>query len=148
MQKLLIDTNVLLLWIIGSFDRASIRSYRRTAQFTPGDFDLLITYRSRYRQTLTTAPILTEASNLLGNDFHVEIASTLIDLGRGLIEVAKPKGEVFEIEGFDRLGFSDCTTLAAMDGETTLLTDDVQLHAQASLFEFDAVNFNHLRNYR
>ncbi len=41
MQHLLIDTNVLMLLLIGRWDRKSIPSFRRTATFTVDDFDLL-----------------------------------------------------------------------------------------------------------
>lgn len=148
MRKLLVDTNILILWVVGAFDRDLVASHRRTAQFAIEDYDLLIRFRAKFGSALTTAPILTEVSNLLGNTFHEEIAEALVVLCRQLVEVTKPKDEVFGIAGFERLGFADCTTLGAIDEDTTLLSDDVALYLQALTLGHDAVNFSHLRRFQ
>ena len=145
MRSLLVDTNILVLLIVGSLDRALIRVHRRTATFTPDDYDLLQSHVAQYQRLLTTHGVLTEASNLMGNDFHEEVADTLVAVCSPLVEVVSPKETVFATEGFARLGFADSSILSALDEETVVLTDDVSLYNQALYLGWEAINFNHLR---
>jgi hypothetical protein len=147
MQSLLIDTNILVLLIVGSWDRESIRSYRRTAVFTPADYDLLQDQLRRYARVLTTQGVLTETSNLMGSAFHVQVADTLVQVCSPLVEVVRPKETVFAQAGFDRLGFADASVLVGMDNDTVLLTGDVALYLQALSLGREAINFNHLRKF-
>lgn len=147
MQSLLIDTNILVLLIVGTWDRDSIRDHRRTAIFSPADYDLLQAEMKRYRRVLTTQGVLTEASNLMGNDFHEEVAPTLVAVCSPLVEVLRPKEVTFATPGFARLGFADASILAALEDDTVVLTDDVDLYTQALYLERQAINFNHLRRY-
>jgi hypothetical protein len=147
MRSLLIDTNILVLHIIGSWDRAAIRAHRRTAAFAPQDYDLLQSEIRRYQRVLTTHGVLTEASNLMGNDFHEDVAPTLVKVCTPLVEVVHPKETMFAERAFSRLGFADASVLAALDDETIVLTDDVNLYSQALFQGREAINFNHLRQY-
>src|SRR3954447_22368769 len=105
MRSLLIDTNVLVLLVVGTWDRSAIRAHRRTRQFAPADFDLLEFQMRRYARVLTTPGVLTEVSNLMGNDFHEEVAQTLVEKCLPLVEVIRPKEAVFSQDAFPRLGF-------------------------------------------
>lgn len=135
MRKLLLDTNVLMLLVIGRFDRALIPHHRRTNTFAPKDFDLLNTFLARYSAIVTTAPVLTELSNLLGNDFHATIAETLVQVCGSFREYGVTKEVIFADEAFDRLGFADASIVGAAvsDGDgatdtTVVLTDDAKLY--------------------
>lgn len=144
-RRLLLDTNVLMLLIVGTWDRSRVGAHRRTAVFTASDFDLLKAEMGRYGVVVTTPGVMTEASNLLGNDFHEVVAGTMVGVCGPMVEVVKPKEEVFGQEGFERLGFADASVLAVMDEETVIMTDDVGLYSQALYLGWEAVNFNHLR---
>ena len=61
---LLIDTNLLLLFFIGSFNRQLISTFKRTHQFTEDDYVLLVDLMLRFGRLITTPNILTEVSNL------------------------------------------------------------------------------------
>ncbi len=41
-KGILIDTNILLLWFVGSVNRSRIFQFNRTEQFLPEDYDLLL----------------------------------------------------------------------------------------------------------
>ena len=57
-----IDTNILLLLFIGTYDKHLITTFKRTKQYTEDDYDILQT--SLEGKTLVTTPnILTEISN-------------------------------------------------------------------------------------
>ena len=146
MQRALLDTNLLLLLIVGTFDRKVIPRYRRTQGFTPSDYDLLLRQLSRFGVIATTPGILTETSNLLGNEFHVDAAATLVATCAPFLEIHHPKQDVFAQIGFDRLGFADASILASIDPETVVLTDDVALYNQVLYLGGIAQNFNHLRS--
>jgi len=147
MQSLLVDTNILVLLIIGTWDRDSVGTHRRTETFAPRDYDLLRAEMGRFGRVLTTQPVLTEASNLMGNDFHEDVADTLVRVCLPFVEVVRPKETVFQAKGFARLGFADASILAALDADTVVLTDDVSLYAQVWYLGNEAINFNHLRQY-
>jgi hypothetical protein len=144
MRSLLLDTNVLLLLIVGTLDRRAIGANRRTGVFTARDFDLLREELRKYAPVVTTPGVLTEASNLLGNGHRVA-AATMVAVCTPFVEVVRPKEHVFGQRGFDRLGFADASILAALTDGRAVLTDDVGLYHQVWHVGGEAINFNHLR---
>jgi hypothetical protein len=148
MQRLLIDTNVLMLLIVGTWDRQAIRSHRRTAIFTPADFDILQNQLTRYAGVVITPGILTEVSNLMGNDFHARIAETIRVVCKPCMEIHRPKDEILKRSTFSRLGFGDSSILAMLADDTVVLTDDIQLYLQVLYEGHEALNFNRLRKIR
>jgi hypothetical protein len=40
----LVDTNILLLFFIGKYDRSQIGKFKRTKIFTPEDFDIVLKF--------------------------------------------------------------------------------------------------------
>src|SRR4051812_13958525 len=78
MPSFLIDTNILLLHVVGSWNRALIPSSKRTSVFTEEDFDLLQETLSAYSPLLVTPAILTEVSNLLPTQAHRLLAATMV----------------------------------------------------------------------
>lgn len=145
MSRLLVDTNILLLWVVGTHDRSLVRRHRRTSNFDVADFDVLDHEVTRCERLVTTAPLLTELSNLLGNDFHREAAPTVVRIVTLMVEVVSPKEQIVEHPGFYAMGYADVSILLALDHQTRLLTDDARLYAQALYEGRDAQNFNHLR---
>ncbi|WP_052315979.1 hypothetical protein [Desulfomonile tiedjei] len=65
-KRVLIDTNLLLLYFIGEFDIAQIGRFKRVKQFTTKDFDLIKKLLTFFKQRITTPNIMTEVSNLAG----------------------------------------------------------------------------------
>jgi hypothetical protein len=61
-----IDSNLLLLYLIGKFEPSLIRSFRRTQQFSEAEFQLLTRFVGLFDKVLTLPNILTEVSNLAG----------------------------------------------------------------------------------
>lgn len=63
----LVDTNLLLLFFVGGYDRSLVERFRRTAdRFVAPDFDTLSALLMSFERIVTTPHILTETSNLLG----------------------------------------------------------------------------------
>ena len=142
---LLMDTNIMLLLVVGRWNRSRIHVVRRTAAFSAADYDLLEDQIGRYAPMITIPAVLTEVSNLLGNDLHRHLAPTLQEVGVMLEERVPSKNRVLCDRGFDRLGFADASILLAVDPDTTLLTADVSLYLEACYRGLRTQNFNHLR---
>ncbi len=66
-RGVLVDSNVLLLYFVGAYQRQLVPRFKRTAQFTVEDYDLLVHFLSNFRRIVTTPNILTEVNGLLGN---------------------------------------------------------------------------------
>ena len=65
-KGLLIDTNLLLLYFIGTYDPDRIPRFKRTMSFTVDEFLLLDAIFTNFDKVITTPNILTEISNLSG----------------------------------------------------------------------------------
>ena len=61
---LLIDTNLVVLFAVGTVNRKRIEAFKRTRQYTEADFDLLLRLLDRPGPVYTTPHILAEVSNL------------------------------------------------------------------------------------
>ncbi len=64
-SSLLIDTNLLVLLVVGVVDRKLISTHKRTKTFTESDFDLLVSVLKRFNEIWITSHCLAETSNLL-----------------------------------------------------------------------------------
>lgn len=144
----LVDTNLLLLYFVGAFDRHQISRFKRTAQFNGEDFDLLVDFLGRFSRVATTPHILTEVSNLAGQLHDAAKHGVLERLKAGLAlldEQFAPAGEISSHTSFARFGITDSAILHHARGRYLVLTDDFRL-SQYLLHEgLDVINFNHLR---
>src|SRR5882672_2097419 len=61
---LLIDSNLLLLYILGNTNKQRIPEFKRTQMYTIQDFELLQLLVERFSRVVTTPNVLTEISNL------------------------------------------------------------------------------------
>jgi|SRR5271165_2815303 len=59
-----IDSNLLLLLFLGSYDRRQIATNDRLSKYSDDDYDLLVQVLAPFRRIVTTPNILTEVSNL------------------------------------------------------------------------------------
>lgn len=145
-----IDTNLLVLLIVGSVDRNLIPKHRRLQRFTVEDYDILINLLDRVKQVFVTPNTLTETSNLLAQHGEPE-RSRFFDSLRFIIqeskEVVVASTEASRNNAFKRLGLTDAALLEAVTAETPLVTVDLDLYLAALAKGQDtAVNFTHLQN--
>lgn len=147
-ERLLIDSNLLLLLFVGQYDPTRIERFKRTDQFTIEDFELLVEYIKQFREVVTTPSILTEVSNLLG-----QLPENLKYLfwqhfGRGLKNLNEHYTRSQELggeKGFSRFGLTDTAILKAANETCRVLTDDFRLAQYLIGHNIDVINFNHLR---
>lgn len=65
-STLLIDTNLLLVLLVGAQDREQIARFKRTSAYSREDYDLLARFVADFRQIAGMPNVLTEVSNLAG----------------------------------------------------------------------------------
>lgn len=146
---IVLDSNLLLLLFVGSYDRSLVGTHKRTREYAPEDYDLLSALVSRFRALVTTPNILTEVSNLAG--YIADPARELL-FGTMRIEIARlsenylPSSSVVSDERFPRYGLTDTAIYRLAESDSLLvLTDDLKLAGFLHTAGVDAVNFNHIR---
>ena len=145
-KRVLMDSNLLLLYLIGTFQREQVTRFKRTSQFTTFDFDSLVSLLSQFKQFVTTPHILTEVSNLanalpasMKSDWSEHFASNI----RAMDEVHDSAVSITEEPSFNPFGITDAALQkAAVD--TLLLTEDFRLAGYLRSFGVDALNFREL----
>ena len=147
MRSVVLDTNLLVLLVVGRLDRRLISAHKRTSKFTPRDFDLLTSTLAGYPRVIVTPNVVTETSNLI---------ETKDARGQRLLGILKQMLTLFDerfvsstdaasAPGFLRLGIADSATLHHPPPDSVLLTDDLELYLEAIRLGHSAVNFTHLQ---
>lgn len=146
----LLDTNLLLLYLIGGKDPKLLEGSRRLNAYTQEDFDLLVEFIevNGFTQLVSTPHILTEASNLIGIEHDL-----LKTLGREAIkeyvqhcdEITHHACMLVEEPGFSRLGLTDVAIKIASRLPAFVITADFLLYVHLAEEGVDVVNFNHIR---
>ena len=149
MAGLFIDSNLLLLLVVGRCSREIIAKHKRLRTFEARDYDILRDLAARADQVQVTPHTLTETSNLLALHGEPE-RSRLFDQLRRLIyeskEVAVAGTDAANNRAFRQLGITDAALLEAISKENPLLTVDLGLYQRALKEKpHSAINFNYLR---
>ena len=143
-----IDSNLLVLLIVGDVGPELIRKHRRLQMFTPEDYYKLSTLLDTVQSAFVTPNTLTEASNLLAQHREPErsiLFSRLRYLIRQSQEVVVASADAAANTAFARLGLTDAALLQAVSASTPVLTVDLNLCVAAwSKDPEAAVNFTRL----
>lgn len=132
--RYLLDANLLVLLVVGLYDRCEIARHRRTeSSFRAVDFDRVVAVLRSGGGLVVTPNVLTEASNLLGHGEDPKRMKLAILL-RGIIEEAEeigiPSRDAAGRAEFLRLGLADAGLVElALSGYTLLTADGPLLSA-------------------
>jgi len=152
-KGLLLDTNLLLLLVVGLWSPRRIARFKRTNVFTENDFLILRSYASEFEHVITTPHIATETSNLLGQlpardsrEARILFRDVLnSDLDHRMTELFRSASQLSSHEMFPRFGLAD-TSLRFLSNESFLvLTDDLPLFHYLGQKGLDVLNYNYLR---
>ena len=146
-RRLLLDTNVLLLLILGKIDvnqigRGSLSKYERP------DFVVLHLICERFSTLLTTPHILTEACHLGSRDVTGPRRHALYALLKRHSEEGSEETISLAALGLPslvRVGVADSVTEKLCDSDTLLISDDRELCGIVTRRGGHVVNFNHVR---
>lgn len=149
-KGILVDTNLLLLYIVGTVDRKLINKFKRTDKFSVEDFHLVSRFIDKFQMIATTPHILTEVSNLLGNlsgenkSRCFEAFSLLI---KSMNETFRSSPDLVETKSFLKFGLTDSAITDLAANEYLVFTDDSPLSQYLSASGVDVVNFYHLIDF-
>ncbi|MBP0030598.1 PIN domain-containing protein [Roseofilum sp. Guam] len=150
-KGLLIDTNILIFWVVGTVNLKRLEKFNRTKGFTAHDYDLLLQVLDNFSKVITTPHILTEVSNLINNLGEPERSTALKILGQITQNPAKVQEEyressqLMQNDKFSKFGLTDCGILEICQGRYLVLTNDLELASYLYSQNIDTINFNHIR---
>ena len=148
MRSVLLDTNLMLLLIVGRYNKAFIAQHKRTKAFCVDDYDLLIEVISKFDTLWITSHCMAEVSNLL-RQTDIQRAKALMALFAQLSEAAREshitKKVVFANSNYIDLGVADTGILAKSKRVSCVITADLDLYLAISKTGRLVINFNHLR---
>ena len=142
-----IDTNLMLLLVIGTYDPERIPTFKRTIKYTERDYKLVLDLISRFARRVTIPNILTEVDNLsrqTAEGEHSHISRTMSRLLDNLVEVYRPSASVVGTQIHAQVGLSDALIISLAE-EHLILTDDFPLSNRLESAGRDVINLNHLR---
>ncbi len=146
----LVDTNLLLLYFVGSFRKDLIARFKRTEVFTVEDFDLLVRLLGLFTKVVTTPNILTETSNLAGQ-LRSDLKEGLFGVFAAGINILEechiPSAEAAKSQEFVRFGLTDAVMANLARENYLILTAEYRLSQYLQSLGIDVINFNHLRDW-
>ena len=146
---ILLDTNLLVLFVVGTASREYIAKHKRLTQFIAKDYDTLIEMISRAPSVLVTPNTLTETSNLaahIAEPARSEVFRVLRSVIATSRETYVPSHTAAERGEFIKLGLTDAALIEASSQEVAVVTTDLNLYLATLAKGTPAVNFNHLRD--
>ena len=132
--SVLIDSNLLVLLLVGRVGPEIILRHRRLAGYEPSDFTALEELIGEYERVLVTPNTLTEASNLLALHGQPERQDLLNELGTLIAdaeEIFVTSATAAARPDFGRFGLTDAVLLEAASANSPVLTVDQPLFAAA-----------------
>src|ERR1035441_10305501 len=128
---LLVDTNLLVLFAVGTVNRNRIETFKRTRQYTTDDYDLLVRVLGNFERLYTVAHVLAEVSNLtdLPGPERLQARLVLKETISVLHEAEMSSTRAAEDRLYQDLGLVDAAIGAvARANSCAVLTDDFALY--------------------
>ncbi len=147
-KGILIDTNLLLLFFVGSYDPLLVGKAKRVRQFVLHDYQLIVNIVDSFETVVTTPNILTEVSNFTAQlPVHDKEACFMVfsRLVSSFEESYQPSKNLCDLPPFPRFGLTDTAIIDLSPGQHLVLTDDFRLSGYLQNIGVDAINFNHIR---
>lgn len=155
-RRVLLDTNLLLLLLIGSIDRGLLDTNKRVRNYSEQEFVLLTEFLREAESLMTTQHVNAQTSDLgasslagkyrtifltLLRAIHIPDVTTILSVKAD--EMPQPIRSL-DPDIFDHLGVADAGLIrAALESKSILFTDDLQLYLRAQRHGVDVVNFSH-----
>ncbi len=149
-KGILIDTNILLLWLVGSTNKDRITQFSRTQNFEARDYELLINIFKKFSRLLTTPNILTEVSNLINQLGEPDRSKCFSIFARDVVqlkEIYADSHTLAKTDKFPKFGLTDCGIMNVAKDNYLVLTDDLRLASYLQNIGIDTLNFNNIRVY-
>ena len=146
-KGVLVDTNLLVLYLVGRVNKDRIPGFKRTQTYTVKDFELLERLIVWFGGLITTPHILSQVSDLTalpGKELRA-VRSCFKVAVEAMEECYDESRIVVNDPSFERLGLTDAAIATLCRRELLVLTDDLDLQITLQRRGADAINFNHIR---
>jgi len=148
-RGIIIDTNLMLVYIVGIYDPDYISQFKRTNKYDIEDFKYIHSVLSYFRKHITTPHIITELSNLsmkIQDNRLVAYFSVFEKLLKEMDEEYINKDEVLGLPLLPKLGITDLTIIeAAKRFKYLVFTDDFRATGYMRNMRIDVLNLNDIR---
>lgn len=151
-RGILVDTNLLVLLVVGLERPDHVSRWKRTSKYSLRDFALLHEVVGGYDHLAVTPHVLAEASNLLGQNTEPLRGKLLRRLGLLVltvtIEYAVPSTDIVPTQLYVRLGMADAGISLLAGRLAAIITADLDLYValtKASGHSTRVINFTHLQ---
>ncbi len=131
---ILIDTTILILYLVGVFDKRNKTNNLKRVNMDIYDFDSFIRFKERLKikNIYVTPNVLTETynqiENKIGSWFFESNLIEIKEIINNLEELYKTKEEIISLESFGRFDFTDLSLyLTTKDNINTFITADSNL---------------------
>ncbi len=149
-EALALDTNLLLLLVVGRADPRLVSMHRRLRRFELWQLDRLVAIVRERTRLVVTPHVLAETSNLLRGGGLAPLALAAVSLMfrrwiEGVHEEHLPAVVlVRDGDGFDRVGLADLGLLTLAERGTEVLTVDAELAREGELRRLPISNFTRI----
>ncbi|MCE6993179.1 hypothetical protein [Dyadobacter sp. CY323] len=145
-KRILVDANLLILYLIGTFDRSQVETDKNTRAYTCEDFDLLrkLLINSKI---VVTPNILTEVSNLASSSNELSKQRLFAYMGKLFEQVGEvyiPSNNINK-QVLRKFGLTDSVIHKLAEDKILVLTADFPLYGYLSSIGLNVINFNHAR---
>jgi len=144
----LLDTNILLLWLVGNTDAALLLTFKRVQSFEERDLVLLERLLRPFQRMITTPHILTEVSNFVDQSpmyKRARLVESLREFIQDHAEIYESAVTLVDRSEFNSLGLSD-TALVSLSADAVIITTDFHLSERIASQGGQAINFNRARS--
>jgi len=141
-RNLLVDSNLLVLYVVGAVNRRRIAQFKRTEKYNPADYELLTMLMSEFTSLYTVPQVM---ADLVGREriFAREVLKRMIC---EVTESAVSSRDASDHQIFANLGLTDAAIASAARGhDCFVLTDDLPLYVWLNQVGVPAANYTHLR---
>ncbi len=146
MSSVILDSNILILFLVGHITPNKISSHNATSIYTLEHFEFLLDKVRKFDHILTCPNIVTEVDNVL-NNFKGENRNTFLDLTKTIyknsIEKYISTKSILDLWQYDKLGITDTAILSManecdllISGDSGLCDQVVALGLGSKLFDF------------
>jgi hypothetical protein len=147
-RGILLDTNILLVLVVGRMDPDRIAKFKNTHTFTKKDYLFLEEFLKHFALIAVTPHVLTEVSNLaaqLGQPAKGACFASFVGDIKTFHEGTETAKVICVSPLFKRLGITDAGIALIAAERFLVLTDDLNLYVELLKSNVDAINFNHIR---
>ena len=147
---LLLDTNLLVLYLVGQTEEGMVEKHKRTSRYTVDDYRILVGIVHSQRKLVTTPHVLAEVSNIVS--FSGNLRDRFHDLFEAHIGIVEGERylagrDICRSPAFRNLGVTDAGIVLLSTEGVVVMTDDLNLYLWLQRKQAAAINFTHLRSF-